>query len=84
MAFNASEEGRHTAAVFFSGVEQLRLVHGDPHRQPWPQRQQLQYNTETKKSASNMGNYVLRRFLRKRKVMMEQQKQQNGNNRNSG
>lgn len=30
--FHPVEESRHTATVFFSRVQQLRLVHGDPHR----------------------------------------------------
>jgi len=46
VTFNASKEGRHTAAVLFAGVEHFRLVHGDPHRQPRPQRQQLPCNRQ--------------------------------------
>jgi len=41
MLFAAVKEGGHGAAVLLSGVQQLRLVHGDPHRQPRPQSQQL-------------------------------------------
>ena len=44
MLFHPVEECRHTTAMLLGGVQQFRLVHGDPHRQPRPYRQQLMTN----------------------------------------
>lgn len=39
--FYSVEERRHAAAVLLGCVQQLWLIHGDPHRKPRPHRQQL-------------------------------------------
>lgn len=41
MLLDAHVEGGQGAAVLLGGIEQHGLVHGDSHRQPGPQREQL-------------------------------------------
>lgn len=47
VVLDAHKERRKRASVLLRRVEQHWLVHGDPHRQPGPQREQLQHSLVT-------------------------------------
>ena len=61
MLFHPVEECRHTATMLLGGVQQFRLVHGDPHWQPRPYRQQLNLTNLIVKSTIQMSEIRLTR-----------------------